>query len=152
MPEHADYHIPEWLLKQTFAVQHNPNCPSPFLVRLIGHDKGRLDLKPYTWARQEQLTHDALGFGQSLAAAAEKAQAARLSGKSDVPLGDVTKTHDALAMDPTVVNLSMLVQRLARALRRTAPGDPLSDEAVRFLERNGLTGSPLRSTSGSTTS
>lgn len=70
--------IPEWLLKETFAVQHNPNCPNPFLVRLIGHNKGMLDLLAY--APRE--TKDAIGFGKSLAEAAHRAALDRIEQES----------------------------------------------------------------------
>jgi hypothetical protein len=32
--------IPEWLLSEAFRIEHNPNCPSPFLVRLVGRGSG----------------------------------------------------------------------------------------------------------------
>jgi hypothetical protein len=73
---HLDY--PNWLLQRTFVVQYNPNCPSPFLVRLIRPGGGHLDLKPYisTHTKDEpksDLTKDCLGFGLTLQEAAEEA-------------------------------------------------------------------------------
>jgi hypothetical protein len=65
--------VPEELLNRTFVVQHNPNCPSPFLVRLGG--AGPIDMKPYgdgLGLRPHQ-TGDILGFGKTLAEAAEDA-------------------------------------------------------------------------------
>lgn len=67
---------PEWLAKETFAVQYSPNCPKPYLVRLVGRGQGGLDMKCYTNAG-EQSSKDALGFGMSLAEAAENARTAR---------------------------------------------------------------------------
>lgn len=52
------------LAEKTFAVQHNPNCPSPYLVRLAGKDRGRIDLNP------RNQTHDILGYGKTLCEAA----------------------------------------------------------------------------------
>jgi hypothetical protein len=67
---------PEWLAKETFAVQYSPNCPKPYLVRLIGRGQGTLDMRSYTNAG-EQSSKDVLGFGTSLAEAAENARSAR---------------------------------------------------------------------------
>lgn len=41
-------------------------------------------------------------------------------------------------------NLSALVVRLARALKKAQPGHPLPGQAVAYLQRKGLVGSPLR--------
>lgn len=59
--------ILERLNQKTYAVQHNPNCPSPFLVRLVGPGSSRLDLKCY------RETKDILGFGKTMANAARVA-------------------------------------------------------------------------------
>ena len=82
---------PAWLLEETFVVQHNPNCPSAFLVRLPGHGRGRIDLKPYLdvmhrgecadAVREERMTKDALGFGKTLAEAAERAKESQAKQK-----------------------------------------------------------------------
>jgi len=63
------------LSKLTFVVQHNPNCPSPWLVRLPG--KGPIDMLPYgdglgIVAHQ---TGDFLGFGKTFEEAARAALA-----------------------------------------------------------------------------
>ena len=42
-------------------------------------------------------------------------------------------------------NLSSLVARLARALKKAQPGHPLPGQAMAYLQRKGLAGSPLRS-------
>jgi len=55
------------LNKLTYAVQHSPNCPSPFLVRLIGRGQGFLDNKLACE------TKDICGYGTTLRQAAEKA-------------------------------------------------------------------------------
>lgn len=36
------WEVPSWLKTQTYQVEHNPNCPSPFLVRMIGKGRGRI--------------------------------------------------------------------------------------------------------------
>lgn len=41
-------------------------------------------------------------------------------------------------------NLSSLVVRLARALKKAQPGHPLPGQAMAYLQRKGLAGSPLR--------
>lgn len=51
----------------TYAVQYNPNCPQPFLVRLVGPGNGHIDYKPHNE------TGDILGFGQTLEQAARQA-------------------------------------------------------------------------------
>lgn len=43
-----------------------------------------------------------------------------------------------------VGDLSMLVARLSRKLRKAAPADELPAQALDYLSRNGLNGSPLR--------
>lgn len=45
---------------------------------------------------------------------------------------------------PMVGDLAMLVMRLARKLRKTAPADELPAQALDYLNRNGLKSSPLR--------
>lgn len=61
------------ITKRTFAVQHNPNCPSPWLVRLPGRSLF-IDLKPYSSiTSQDDVTGDILGFGKTFAEAADAA-------------------------------------------------------------------------------
>lgn len=85
--EHARlWHIvPEWLTRDTFALQYNTNCPSPFLVRLIGQGKGALDLQPYAG---EGRTGDALGFGATIEEAAQRAFEARKGQRPATRIGD----------------------------------------------------------------
>jgi hypothetical protein len=53
--------------------------------------------------------------------------------------------HGLAAGDlPMVGDLVMLVARLARKLRKAAPADELPAQALDYLNRNGLKGSPLR--------
>ncbi len=53
--------------------------------------------------------------------------------------------HGLAAGDlPMMGDLVMLVARLARKLRKSAPADELSAQALDYLNRNGLVGSPLR--------
>ena len=56
--------VPAWLSAQTYRVEYNPNCPSPFLVRLVAKGRSRIygDEK------------DALGYGKTLDEAAEAAK------------------------------------------------------------------------------
>jgi len=61
------------IMKLTFAVQHNPNCPSPWLVRLPG-DRLYIDLKPYSSLTEpDERTGDILGFGKTFSEAADAA-------------------------------------------------------------------------------
>lgn len=57
--------------RRSFAVQHNPNCASPWLLRLPGKGKV-LDMKPYVaiGGKPQDKTGDILGFGQSFEGAA----------------------------------------------------------------------------------
>jgi hypothetical protein len=57
----------ERLKETTYVVEHSPRCPKPYLVRLVGAEKGCIDKLP-RWK-----TADALGYGQTLDEAAEKA-------------------------------------------------------------------------------
>lgn len=52
---------------------------------------------------------------------------------------------------PMVGDLAMLVARLARKLRKAAPADELPAQALDYLNRNGLKGSPLREVGAGTT-
>jgi hypothetical protein len=71
--------VPAWLLELTFAVQYNPNCPSPFLVRMPGFNAGCIDNKSYYGGQ----TQDALGFGVTLEAAALAAYAVVEKARED---------------------------------------------------------------------
>lgn len=74
--KNSDLAIAKWLTQKTFEIQHCPNCPSPFLVRLAAPNTGRLDRKPYVSIGVENpdLTKDILGFGETLIEAAEDAK------------------------------------------------------------------------------
>lgn len=65
--------VPDELTKLTFAVQHNPNCPSPWLVRLPGN--GPIDMLPYgdPLGLVRHQTGDILGFGKTFGEAARAA-------------------------------------------------------------------------------
>lgn len=53
--------------------------------------------------------------------------------------------HGLAAGDlPMVGDLAMLVARLARKMKKAAPADELPAQALDYLSRNGLKGSPLR--------
>jgi hypothetical protein len=61
------------ILSRTFAVQHNPNCPSPWLVRLPGASLF-IDLKAYSSLTDpSERTGDILGFGKTFEEAADAA-------------------------------------------------------------------------------
>jgi hypothetical protein len=59
--------IPARLLRKTFVIQHNPNCPSPFLVRLVSPRKGSLDMGCVG------RTDDVIGYGKDVYRAARQA-------------------------------------------------------------------------------
>lgn len=50
----------------------------------------------------------------------------------------------SLQADQRLANLTVLVKRLVRAVRKTSPDSGLAFMAMSYLERSGLTGSPLR--------
>lgn len=63
------------ITKRTFAVQHSPNCPSPWLVRLPGKSCC-IDMKPYSHVTPlSEATGDILGFGKTFEEAADAALA-----------------------------------------------------------------------------
>jgi len=61
--------VTQRMSRMTYVVEHNPNCPSPFLVRLVGVGKGILDKLP------SRTTRDVLGYGQTFEDAAKEALA-----------------------------------------------------------------------------
>ena len=67
------------------------------------------------------------------------AQRARI----DSAIAELTHPQPS-ADDARVPDLSRLVARLMRELRKADPGHPLPVQAMIYLKRNGLTGSPLR--------
>lgn len=54
------------LSQETYAIQHDPNCPKPFLVRLVGWT-GKLDFNP------NNVTQDIVGKGRNLLEATDNA-------------------------------------------------------------------------------
>jgi hypothetical protein len=52
--------------------------------------------------------------------------------------------EEAEDLQRNVVDLAMLVAKLARALRKAAPEHDLPARAMDYLQREGLCGSPLR--------
>jgi hypothetical protein len=62
----------------------------------------------------------------------------------DVPDIQPEQLVDMWNTQQPVEDLSALVQRLVRHLRKAAPDDELSDKAMDYLRRNGRLGSPLR--------
>lgn len=79
IPAQAGEVVPSELCRLTFAVQHNPNCPSPWLVRLPG--KGPIDMLPYGDPLRlvKHQTGDILGFGKTFEEAARAVLAATAS-------------------------------------------------------------------------
>lgn len=61
--------VPVWLREHTFRVDFNPNCPSPYLVRLVAPGRGVIH-------GDEE---DSRGYGQTLAEAAGAALDAKLA-------------------------------------------------------------------------
>lgn len=59
--------LPDWIYADTFRIEHNPNCPSPFLVRLVQYGRGQID----------GTDQDAMGYGKTLGEAAERARIQR---------------------------------------------------------------------------
>lgn len=82
------------ILNYTFVVQHSPNCPSPWLVRMHGKS-AVIDMKPYLGfgLKKEELTEDALGFGKTFEEAADKALAAHKAAKEDFIAGMCAKAR-----------------------------------------------------------
>lgn len=66
--------IPDWLLEKTFCVEYSPNCVKKWLVRLAGKS-AVIDKRQYALTRDgsEEITGDALGFGDTLEEAATAA-------------------------------------------------------------------------------
>jgi hypothetical protein len=58
----------------TYVTEHSPNCPSPYMVRMVGtaNGKGVIDRLPHP------LSKDAIGYGQTFEEAASKALAEHL--------------------------------------------------------------------------
>ncbi len=68
--------ILEKLGKHTYRLEHSPNCPSQYLVRLVGWGKGKIDGEPIWHPLMQKSTvqtEDAYGYGKTLEAAAEAA-------------------------------------------------------------------------------
>ncbi len=61
----------EELCRMTYAVEHNPNCRMPFMVRLAGRAAAAVDFKPPEW------TDDVLGYGKTMEGAARRALSKR---------------------------------------------------------------------------
>ncbi|BCB21979.1 hypothetical protein [Bosea sp. ANAM02] len=81
--------VPAEFRALTFAVQHNPNCPSPWLVRLPGKGAGSIDMKAYgvTGSGLGLIPHetkDALGFGKTFASAGAAALQAQSASAGNV--------------------------------------------------------------------
>ena len=57
----------EKICEKTFSGHHNPNCASPFQVRLIGPRGARLD------NMQDATSRDICGYGKTLEEAAKNA-------------------------------------------------------------------------------
>lgn len=62
----------------------------------------------------------------------------------DVPDIQPEQLVDMWNTQSPVEDLSALVQRLVRRLRKAAPDDDLADKAMDYLRRTGRLGSPLR--------
>jgi hypothetical protein len=60
-----------------------------------------------------------------------------------IPALDVARAA-ILANGATMDGIRMLIQRLAHSLRKASPDNALSDQAMDYLKRMGLVGTPLR--------
>ena len=72
---HGREAVPDWLKQKTFCVEYNPNCPKAWLVRMCGRS-AVIDKRPYFVFKGDvrvETTGDALGFGSTLAEAAQQA-------------------------------------------------------------------------------
>lgn len=79
----------ELLEEKTFAVQHNPRCAYPYVVRLIRPGAFCLDMRPYNSFTGNH-SKDILGFGKTLnqaAVAAFKALHAAEKARKKVACG-----------------------------------------------------------------
>jgi len=85
----------EKIKNETYAIEHNPNCPNPFLVRLVGKG-GCLDKKP------SGKTKDILGYGETLEMAVSRASAFKMAHETFQILKDPNNpnTRVILAVDP----------------------------------------------------
>lgn len=65
---------------------------------------------------------------------------------SNFPSGeDYTNAHNTiLSLSRQKDDMAMLIRRLARALNNARPGSALPEQAMDYLKRHGLDGSPLR--------
>ena len=81
-----------WLERETFQVEHNPNCLSPYKVRLVQYGRGQID----------GTEADAIGCGKSLSEAANRARIQRDAVKAlaiaqragvNVPLPQLADFH-----------------------------------------------------------
>lgn len=75
----------------------------------------------------------------------QAATAKAVTACSAIEDASLAKWHSDL---PMVGELAMLVARLARKLRKATPGDELPAQALDYLNRNDLNGSPLREVAG----
>ncbi|MES2749324.1 MAG: hypothetical protein V4606_02945 [Patescibacteria group bacterium] len=55
----------------TYSIQHNPNCPSKYLIRLIGDEAGIIDNLPHS-SYIVKRTNDRLFYGKTLEEAIDK--------------------------------------------------------------------------------
>ena len=65
------------LKKLTHAIEYSPNCPSKYLVRLVGNGQIILDNRP------PGKTDDILGYGKTLAQAAKAALLKKKKGDAN---------------------------------------------------------------------
>ena len=100
--------MPSWLPALTFAVQYNPNCPKPWLVRLVGFYAGGLDNKSNCGSG----TKDALGFGLTCKLAALAAQAIVDAQRIDFQ----RQMHESAARDQSVSEARYAAAQLTKTV------------------------------------
>jgi hypothetical protein len=69
-------------------------------------------------------------------------------GVAEELLARLPAEQAAPSRDGRLDDMAALIRRLVLALRRSAPGNALSDQALDYLHRKGLQGSPLRQARG----
>ena len=78
----------------TYVVEHNPNCPSPFMIRLVGNIGGVVDKLP------PSKTNDLIAYGETLLVAAEHAFAKQDRIEPEDPLRVLGPVKPQKALTP----------------------------------------------------
>jgi hypothetical protein len=87
--------ILEFLSDKTYAIEHNPNCPSQYLIRFPGKN-GAIDKKP------PKETKDIVGYGNTLEEAVSEARRAHVVAQAGW-------TFDQVMNDPNDPNAKIIL-------------------------------------------